>query len=237
MKTALLFGASGFVGSFLLEELLNHPNYHKVIIVVRQDQGLRHPKLKTLIGDFKSLPHLKSELVADDVFITLGTTKKKTPDPRQYYEIDHDYPVLAARLARENGAKAIFLLTAVGAHADSRFFYVKTKGETERDIRALGYPETHIFNPSMIMGTRQEDRPLEKFFMGLWSILDPLFLGPLSRYRGIEGKKIAQAMSAAAQAPLLGATGVDEALENFKLRKKFCPDPGGDHRPGLNCEY
>lgn len=213
MKTALLFGSSGFVGSFLLRELLDQPNYDKVIVVVRKDQGIRHPKLKTLIGDFKSLALLKSELVADDVFIALGTTKKKTPDPQQYYEIDHDYPVLAAQLAKDNGAKAVFLLTAVGANPDSNFFYVKTKGETERDVRALGYNETHLFNPSMIMGERQEKRPLEKFFMSLWSVLDPFLAGPLSRYRGIDGKKIARAMSAAAQTPIPGTTGA----ARFKL--------------------
>jgi thioester reductase-like protein len=80
MKKAVLFGASGFVGTYLLNELLNNSDYEEVIIVVRKDLDIRHPKLKILIGDYHSLSDLKSHIVADDVFITLGTTKQKTPN-------------------------------------------------------------------------------------------------------------------------------------------------------------
>src|ERR1022692_916405 len=162
MKKAVLFGASGFIGSFLLEELLNNTEYEQVTIVVRKPLNLNHPKLKTLIGDYSSLPGLKEHIVADEIFIALGTTLKNTPDKAEYYQTDHDYPVLAAKIAKEKGAKSVFVLSAVGANANSTIFYVKTKGETERDIIALDFEHTHIFRPSMLMGNRKENRPLEK---------------------------------------------------------------------------
>jgi uncharacterized protein YbjT (DUF2867 family) len=196
---ALLFGASGFVGSYLLQELLNDPSYEQVIVVSRKDPGVEHPKLKVLIGDFQKLPSLKNELIADDVFITLGTTKKKTPDQKEYYQIDHDYPVLAAKFAKENGARAVFLLTAVGANEKSNIFYVRTKGEVERDIIALNFAHTHIFRPSMIMGDRIEKRPVEKIFLGIWAAINPLLLGSMSKYKGIHAKEIAKAMINAAK--------------------------------------
>jgi len=77
MKKAVLFGASGFIGSFLLHELLNNADYESVTIVVRKNPEIHHPKLKTLIGDYHSLPRLKTAIVADDIFIAIGTTKKK----------------------------------------------------------------------------------------------------------------------------------------------------------------
>ena len=49
--------------------------------------------------------------------------------------------------------------------------------------------------------TRREHRPMEKTLIAVWSALDPLFLGGLSRYRGIEAKEIAQAMNNAARRP------------------------------------
>ena len=101
MKKAILFGASGFIGSFLLNELLNNSEYESVTIVVRKDLNIQHPKLKTIIGDFNTLNSLKNEIIADEVFITLGTTKKNTPDTKLYYQVDHDYPVLAAKIAKD----------------------------------------------------------------------------------------------------------------------------------------
>jgi uncharacterized protein YbjT (DUF2867 family) len=199
MKKAILFGASGFIGSYLLNELLNSPDYDLVTVVVRKSLNISHVKLKTIIGDYQSLTAIKENLIADDVFITLGTTRKRTPDRDEYYKIDHDYPVLAAKIAKENGAKSVFLVTAVGADTNSKFFYVKTKGEVERDIINLNYDHTHIFQPSMLLGNREEHRPLEKLIMKVWPVINPLLSGKLNCYRGIEGKDVAKAMSMAAR--------------------------------------
>jgi thioester reductase-like protein len=54
MKKAILFGATGFIGSHLLLELLNNESYEKVTIVVRKDINIKHTKLNTLIGDFNT---------------------------------------------------------------------------------------------------------------------------------------------------------------------------------------
>ena len=195
MKKALLFGASGFVGSHLLQELLNNTDYDQVTIVVRKDLAITHPKLTTLIGDYHSLPELKADLVADDLFIALGTTKRKTPDKAEYYRVDHDYPVLAATIAKENGATAIFIITAVGANADSGITYVKTKGQVEKAIIALDFQHTHIFRPSMILGKRSEKRLMEKSLIKLWNFINPVL--PV-KYKGMDGKDIAKAMNNAA---------------------------------------
>jgi uncharacterized protein YbjT (DUF2867 family) len=199
MKKAILFGASGLVGSHLLDILLNHPDYEQVIIVVRKNLNSSHPKLKTLTGDYHSLPNLKDDIEADEVFITLGTTKNKTPDQKVYYQIDHDYPVLAAKIAQERGAKSVFIVTAVGANANSSVFYIRTKGEAERDIIAVGLDHTHIFRPSMILGNRKENRPLERVFMKVWPAISSVLTGRLSKYRGMEARDIAQAMVNAAK--------------------------------------
>ena len=199
MKKAILFGATGFIGSNLLEELLNNSDYEQVTVVVRKKIDKIHPKLKVIIGDFQSLTNLKNEIIADDVFITLGTTKKNTPDQKEYYQIDHDYPVLATKLAKENGAKSVFIVTAMGANPNSKIFYSRMKGEVERDILALDMDFTHIFEPSMILGNRTENRPSEKIFQGITKFINPLLGGSLSKYKGIEGKEIAIAMNKASK--------------------------------------
>jgi|ERR1039458_513971 uncharacterized protein YbjT (DUF2867 family) len=200
MKTAVVFGSSGFVGSHILSGLLNSPDYGQVTAVVRKSLNLTHPKLRTVLAGFHSLADVKSEIAADEVFIALGTTRKKSPEKADYYQVDHDYPVLAARIAKESGAKSVFLVTAVDANPNSTVFYVRTKGETERDVFALNFDHTHIFRPSMITGNRKEKRSLpEKALMKIWPALNPLLAWKDGKYRGIAGEDIATAMIKSAE--------------------------------------
>ncbi len=201
MKKAILYGASGLVGSYILEALLKDDNYEQVVIVVRKEQGIRHPKLTTITGDFHSFADLVKGIEIDEVYIALGTTQKKTPDRKAYYQIDHDYPVRAAKSAKENGAKTVLLVSSIGADAESKVFYTRTKGEAERDIIGLRFDHTYIFRPSMILGDRKEKRPLERVIKAVWKILHPLFIGKMNKYKGIEAKNIARAMVGMANQP------------------------------------
>src|SRR5689334_12232578 len=137
MRRAIVFGASGFVGSHLLQMLLASPDYDRVTVIVRKPVAISHAKLHVLIGDYRTLPLLRSQIQGDDLFLTLGTSRKSSPDPAEYYQVDHDYPVLAARIAKENGVKSVFVVTAVGADLKSAFSYTRTKGEVERDLIQL----------------------------------------------------------------------------------------------------
>ena len=202
MKRAVVFGASGWVGSHLLRQLLESSNYQQVTAVRRNDGGMTHPKLKTLIADYHSLASVTAEIAADEIFISLGTTRKNSPDRAEYYQVDHDYPVLAARISKEHGAKSVFLVTAVGADPDSKLFYVRTKGETERDIIALQFEHTHIFRPSMILGARKENRSLSgTVLIQGWSAINPLLTLSASKYTGITGQELARAMRESANHP------------------------------------
>lgn len=182
------------MGSYLLEKLLDSPDYDRVTAIVRKPPAIRHPKLNMVIGDYHTLPGLRSEIQGDDLFITLGTTRKNSPNQTEYYQVDHDYPVLAARIAKENGVKSVFVVTAVGADLNSAFFYTRTKGEVERDLTQFDFEHTHIFRPSMLMGYRKEKRPMEKTLIRIWRWLNLLLVGKADRYRGITGEALAAAI-------------------------------------------
>lgn len=199
MKSAILLGANGFVGSYLLQALLNNDDYEKVTVVVRKNLTIQHTKLTTLIGDFTSIENLKEKIRADEIFLLLGTTVKQTPDKLEYYKIDHDYPVLAAKIAKDNGATSVFVVTAIGANSNSSIFYNSVKGDVERDIRRLNFEHTHIFQPSMIMGNRKEKRPSEKVFIGIFKLINFLLIGKLNKFRGMKGENIALAINNSAQ--------------------------------------
>lgn len=55
MRSAIVFGASGFVGSHVLSGLLNSSDYGQVAAVARRSLNITHPKLRTVIADYDSL--------------------------------------------------------------------------------------------------------------------------------------------------------------------------------------
>lgn len=203
-KSALVFGATGLIGGHLLQELLNSPVYGDVRAVVRREIANSHPKLRQLVSDYQSINELKADLAADDIFCCLGTTREKTPNLQDYYRIDHDYPVMAARLAKACGGQTFLLVSAVGADAGSSNFYLRMKGETERDVSTVGFKKLHIFRPSLLTGRRQETRWLERLSEGLLAVINPLLIGRWKRYRSIPAATVACAMYRAAQRDITG---------------------------------
>lgn len=195
-KTAVVFGATGLIGGHLLQRLLNDPEYHRVVVVARRNIGIKHPKIQLVIADLYSLAAVKKELVADCFFCCLGTTRKQTPDLGAYYEVDHDYPVAAAEIAKAVGAKTFVLISAVGANPESANFYIKMKGEAERDVIATGLARVCIFRPSLLIGRRKAPRLLERVSAVLMTVINPLLRGRLTRFRSIPAEQVARAMVA-----------------------------------------
>ena len=157
-RTALLAGASGLVGGHLLQRLLADPRYRQVIAVSRKALGIEHPKLRSLITDFDPIEAAIAGLgeTVDDAFCALGTTIKTAGSRAAFRRVDFGYVVAFARAARAAGARHFMLVSAIGASARSRIFYLRVKGETEEAVAALGYPALHIFRPGLLLGQRAE---------------------------------------------------------------------------------
>lgn len=119
---------------------------------------MAYAKLVTLIGDLDSLPTRADRSDVDDVFITLGMNRAQVPGEAARHRGDHDYPVQAATLAQASGATGVFLVTIAGASAAASIFYVRTKGQTERDVIAPGFARTHLVRPSPLLGQRRVRR-------------------------------------------------------------------------------
>lgn len=191
---AVLAGATGLIGSELLAILLIEPNYDQILVITRKSTGASHPKLKELIIDFDDLDKYADQINGHAIFCCLGTTRNKTPDKNIYRKIDHDYPVKLAQLGAKNGVVQYHLISAIGANSKSSNYYTRFKGETEEDIKQSGIKSIHIYQPSLITGDRKEFRLMEKIFVGLSFVINPLLIGGLKKYRSIPAKTIARAM-------------------------------------------
>ena len=191
---AIIAGASGLIGGELLNILLQHADYERILILVRTELPLKHKKLTQLVIDFDKLKDHEKEINGHAIFCCLGSTRKKTPNLDVYRRIDHGYPLQLAQMAAKNGVEQYHLVSALGADAGSSNFYTKMKGETERDIKEAGLHCLHIYRPSFLTGDRKEKRPVENFLSDLMKIIDPLLIGGLKKYRSIPAKTVAMAM-------------------------------------------
>lgn len=194
-KKAIIAGATGLVGSHLLDLLLNSDSYEKVYVLNRRKIDLEHPKAEELVIDFDSLPYAKLLPEADDVYCCLGTTMKKAGSKDAFRKVDQTYPFEIAKQALDKGASQYFLVSAMGADDSSFFFYNRVKGEAEQSISKLSaYRNVSIYRPSLILGEREEERAGERIATKLMRFLKPLMIGPLRKYRPIQARTIANSM-------------------------------------------
>ncbi len=109
-KKALVIGASGLVGHYVLNLLLQSPDYSEVHVLARSPLVLpdsKSAKLQETILDFHKMRTLSDKIFqVDDVFSCLGTTTRKTLNLEIYRNIEIDYPVMLAEITAEQGAKS-----------------------------------------------------------------------------------------------------------------------------------
>lgn len=196
-QTVTLIGSSGLVGSQLLDILLADEATGTIVLPVRKDPGIDHPKVKVVVMDFAD-DAMYAEVVrgSECVFCAVGTTNKKVNgDKDAYRKVDFDIPVKSAKAAADAGCYAYVLVSAIGANPDNNAnFYLKLKGVTEEAIAKEHIPQVVFLRPSFLMGDRKESRPGESIGKVLASIVSPLLFGGARKFKGIQARDVAQAM-------------------------------------------
>ncbi|HEY9186080.1 MAG TPA: NAD-dependent epimerase/dehydratase family protein [Salegentibacter sp.] len=193
-KTAIILGATGLTGSYLLKRLIPDKRYGKIILFSRSATAIRSSKIEEHLIDLFELGRHRDKFKADVVFCCIGTTQNKTPNKEIYRKVDYGIPVTAAKLCAENKIENFLVISALGADPKSRFFYNQTKGEMEKAVLQQEIRNTFIFQPSLIGGERQEKRPLEFISKQLMKAANFVMFGPLKKYQSIHPDSIAKAM-------------------------------------------
>ena len=198
-KTAILFGGSGLVGGFCLDLLLESLIYTKVLCLGRKKLNKEHEKLEQFIIDFDNLAEVEKSIQGNDLFCALGTTIKKAGSQEAFRKVDFEYPAEIAKIAAKNGVSQFILVSSVGADSASKVFYSKVKGELEDAIRELPFWGVHILRPSLLLGDRNESRPLERFGIMFSRGIGFLMGDLLGKYQPVEAEDVAKAMVIEAQ--------------------------------------
>ncbi len=212
-RHALLFGATGLVGTQLLQQLLASPGIARVTTATRKPLSIQHAKLGNLVTDFSHFEPQEWPAAVDVAFSCLGTTLKQAGSRAAFYAVDHDLVLRCAEWAQQLGAQHFLAVSAIGISKHSLVYYNRVKAETEQDLVARGFPRLTLMQPSLLLGERGGMyRPGEALASRLAPVLGPLLAGPLSAYAPVQAANVAKAMLARALAP------ADAGIERLRYR-------------------
>jgi uncharacterized protein YbjT (DUF2867 family) len=198
-RIALVAGANGLVGGYLVQALIEAPDYSRVFALTRRPFNREHPKLANRIVVYARMAEQLKGLVANDAFCCIGTTIAAAGSQESFREADVDAVVQFARTARATGATRLVVVSSARASLDSKNFYLRTKGEMEDAVAAVGFPSLDILQPSLLLGPRKESRPMEALGRLLAPLLNPFLTGSREALKAIPAETVARGMIGAAR--------------------------------------
>lgn len=192
MKEAMIFGSTGLVGHEVVRQLQSHSGYRIKTFTRRPSQPVS--RVTNHVIDFTAPDSYAHLLTGDCLFCCLGSTIRKAGSREAFRAIDYGLVLNLARIAAENKVKHLLVISSIGADASSGNFYLRTKGEMEHGLQQLPFQRLSILRPSVLTGPRKEFRLGEKTGIVLATLISPLLMGRLKKYRPIHAAVVAKAM-------------------------------------------
>ena len=192
-KQVTLFGATGLIGSYLLEFLLKDSDIHLINVVGRNPFHLQHDKINNIVIDFEDVSSISNSITGSEaVFVSIGTTMSKVNgDKIKYKSVDFDIIFNIANACKQKNINQFIYVSSLGANANSSNFYLRLKGEIDEAVAKLNLNSTSVFRPSVLLGKRNESRPGEKIMQFVMPLLD--FMIP-SNSKAIKADDVAKSM-------------------------------------------
>jgi uncharacterized protein YbjT (DUF2867 family) len=193
-KVVLLAGASGYVGSLVLDVLLDAPDISRVFAVTRRPLGREHPHLANRIVQFDQIESQLKGLTCHVAMCALGTTIRQAGSEQAFRQVDVNAVLAFARAARAAQAQRFVVVSSAAANPGSKNFYLRTKGEMEQALAGIGIPNVDILQPSLLLGWRGEIRPAELAGAVIMPLVNPFLVGKREHWRAISARTVANAM-------------------------------------------
>tara|TARA_B100001741_G_scaffold69929_1_gene56000 strand:+ start:607 stop:1263 length:657 start_codon:yes stop_codon:yes gene_type:complete len=199
MKTALIFGSSGLIGSHLLDIILQKNKYDKIKLFVRSLPEIYDSRVDIIQTNFTDIEKHKNLINGDDCFFCIGTTRKDTPNKKEYRRVEYEIPVNIAKIAKSNSVNSFIYVSSLGANSKSNGSYLKNKGQVEEQLKNLNFTKLALIRPSILLGNRKTFRLGERIGIFLMKNLSIFFFMSLKKYKPIQAEYVARSMVAIAE--------------------------------------
>ena len=140
----LLLGGSGFIGGYVLTELLRRE--HEVVVPTRRGIKLKGAKTIKVSGRPEEYARLVEKLNPDAVINLIGAL-------RGDYSVHYEIPKALSGAVERTGTRLVHM-SALGADEGSPAEYFRSKVLGEREVRRLD--DYAIVRPSLVLGPGAE---------------------------------------------------------------------------------
>jgi nucleoside-diphosphate-sugar epimerase len=151
----ILTGATGFLGSEVLNQLLADETVTEVVSLVRRSTGAINPKLKEFIlKDFMDYSKIANDMKADACIWCLGVPQSAVTKD-EYIRITYDYAIYAAKqMLALNPQLRFCFVSGVSANQEEKGISLqgRIKGRTEKGLALLNN-NVYLFRPAFIKPT------------------------------------------------------------------------------------
>jgi uncharacterized protein YbjT (DUF2867 family) len=197
-KIVWLTGASGLVGSRVLDALLQAPEF-RVIAVTRRPLGRESLRLANRIVPFAQLEQQLKGQSCDTALCCLGTSYKEAGSEAAYREAVQVHVLAYARAARAAGARRFVMLSCQSANSASRRPAERVLGETLEALIALNFESLDLLLPGPLLGLRRGAGLSQLLAMFGALALRPLHNVARQSHRAVGASVVAAAMLGAAR--------------------------------------
>ena len=193
---AVLLGATGLIGSHVLDLLAQRHEYSEIAVITRRPMTMPAGHCHNRVMSLTELASAASDFAGADVFCCLGTTIRQAGSREAFRQVDHDFVLEAARLTESQGGRRFICVSAVNANPGGKAFYARVKGEMETAVQALDIPMVAFMQPSLLRGEREEFRLGEEVGQVVLAIVRPFTAWTRADWLPIDAVTVARAMVA-----------------------------------------
>lgn len=190
-----LVGATGMIGTSLKNFAVGRSDLRLVAIARREVALPKGARMELLVADPANWSDAIAAARADVLVSALGTTWRTAgKDEAVFRSVDQHLVLACARAAKAAGIRQMIVISSVGADPDARNFYLRVKGEVERELAKLGLPRLDIIRPGLLRGKREGRRVAEGLAMIASPLADLLMQGKYRKYRSAKAETVVRAI-------------------------------------------
>ena len=190
-----LVGATGLVGRKVIE-LSSAGDEVRIVGIARREAPLPPgARMEMFVAETDKWSEVLEAVRPRALICALGTTMKKAGgNEAAFRAVDFDLVLATAQAAHRAGVPNMVLVSAAGADARSKSFYMRVKGEAEDAVSRVGFKRLDILAPGLLRGERVDDlRLAERAAIVAAPMIDPLLSGKWERFRSIDAALVAAA--------------------------------------------
>ena len=201
-----LVGATGLIGGELMKLCVGRTDVRLVAVARREAPMPPGARMEMFVAEPDKWGEVFEAVRPAALVCALGTTWKKSGrDEAAFRAVDQDLVLATARAAKEQGVANFVAVSSAGADARSKTFYLRVKGEVERELQAMKFKRLDILRPGLLKGPRSNDRRLgERLAILASPVMDAFMHGRFEAYRSIGAELVAKAALALAMRKAAG---------------------------------